>query len=65
MSNLLDFLDHAVNKLDKGDAVDVLYLDFQKAFDKVPHCRLIRKLEAIRIRGKLLKWIENWLKNRK
>ena len=35
LTNLLDFLEHAVNKLDRGDAVDVFYLDFQKAFDKV------------------------------
>jgi len=42
-----------------------IYLDFQKAFDKVPHKRLILKLKAHGIDGKLLEWIEKWLLNRK
>jgi len=40
-------------------------LDFQKAFDKVPHARLICKLKAHGISGKILTLIENWLLNRK
>ncbi|CAM4370492.1 unnamed protein product [Caretta caretta] len=48
----------------KGDPVDIVYLDFQKAFDKVPHQRLLRKLSCHGIRGKILSWIENWLKGR-
>ena len=44
--------------------VDIVFLDFQKAFDKVPHMRLIHKLRSVDIGGKLLKWIEEWLKNR-
>jgi hypothetical protein len=43
----------------------VIYLDFQKAFDKVPHKRLIARLEEIGIKGKLLKWIKEWLRGRK
>ena len=43
----------------------VIYLDFQKAFDTVPHKRLIARLEEIGITGKLLNWIEKWLKGRK
>jgi len=40
-------------------------LDFQKTFNKVPHARLICKLKAHGISGKILTWIENWLLNRK
>jgi hypothetical protein len=40
-------------KLDSGEPVDVIYLDFQKAFDNVPHERLLSKLKAIGINGKL------------
>ena len=39
--------------MDNGCPVDVLYLDFQKAFDKVPHQRLLSKLEALGITGKV------------
>ena len=45
--------------------MDVIYLDFQKAFDKVPHKRLIVRLEEIGIKGKLLSWIKEWLNGRK
>ena len=40
-------------------------LDFQKAFDKVPHRRLLGKLKSHGIDGKLLKWLEDWLSERK
>ena len=47
-------------------AIDVLYLDrYQKAFDKVPHLRLISKLQAYGIHGNLLTWIHNFLNNRR
>ena len=46
--------------------MDVIYLDFQKAFDKVPHGRLVSKLEDTHgIGGEILKWVENWLSERK
>jgi len=51
--------------LDFRYLVDILYLDFQKAFDKVPHCRLVSKLAAYGISGDVLRWIENWLSRRK
>ncbi len=43
-------MEHVAKELDKGEPVDVIYLDFQKAFDKVPHKRLLEKLRAIGIR---------------
>jgi len=45
--------------------MDVIYLDFQEAFDKVPHKQLLHKLAAHGIRGELLLWIANWLSGRK
>lgn len=65
LTNLLDFLYDVLNCYDESKAVDVIYLDFQKAFDKVPHKRLLAKLKAHGIDGSVLKWIENWLSNRK
>ncbi len=42
-----------------------MYLDFAKAFDKVPHKRLLKKLRAHRINGDLLRWVRSWLLNRR
>ena len=49
---------------DEGYAVDVLYLDSAKAFDKVPHGRLIAKCKGLGIDGKVLAWIQEWLSGR-
>ena len=42
-----------------------MYLDFSKAFDKVPHKKLIKKLEGYGIQGNVLRWIAKWLEDRK
>ena len=65
LTNLLEFFEEVTSILDGGKPVDVIYLDFAKAFDKVPHSRLIRKLQSHGIQGQVLKWIEGWLKGRK
>jgi ribonucleases P/MRP protein subunit RPP40 len=64
-SNLLCFLEKVTSQLDNGAAIDVIYLDFAKAFDTVPHKRLKKKLKAHGISGKLLRWIASWLHGRK
>jgi hypothetical protein len=64
LTNLLEFLNFVDKNIDSGDAVDVIYLDFQKAFDKVPHQRLLMKLEAYGVRGRVSKWISSWLRER-
>jgi len=53
--------------VDAGLAMDVVFLDFSKAFDKVPvpHSKLMSQLEGHSITGKILRWIENWLANRR
>jgi len=65
LTNILEFLENLTCSLDEGNAVDVVYLDFSKAFDKVPHLRLSRKLEGHGITGLCLKWIQNWLGSRR
>jgi hypothetical protein len=64
-SNLLSFLEKVTAAMDNGDSVDVIYLDFAKAFDTVPHERLKKKLKAHGIDGKLLAWIAAWLDGRR
>jgi len=54
LTNVLVVLEEVTNYTDSGYPVDVIYLDFQKAFDKVPHRRLIMKLEAHGIDGDIL-----------
>ena len=65
LTNLLVFFEFITKELDNGNNVDLVYLDFCKAFDKVPHCRLGKKLEAHGIRGEVKTWIVNWLSNRR
>ena len=64
-TNLLEFLEAVISKLDTGVPVDIAYLDFSKAFDKVPWRRLIAKVKAHSISGRVLGWITSWLSNRK
>ena len=61
LTNLFIYLEQVTSKIDKGVPVDKLYLDFAKAFDKVPHLRLIEKIVANGIGGKIFKWIKSWL----
>ena len=65
LTNLLEYLENVTKTLDNGDPLDVIYLDFAKAFDKVPHKRLISKLEAHGISGNISNWIQQWLTDRK
>ena len=61
---LLEVYDIWTESLDHGIPIDMLYLDFQKAFDSVPHLRLIEKLHNLGIDGKLLNWIHSFITNR-
>ena len=65
LTNLLTFFSSVFESVDEGHNYDVVYLDFSKAFDRVPHERLIRKVEAHGIKGDILKWIRAWLQDRK
>lgn len=61
---LLNVLDVWTEALDSGSAIDCVYLDFQKAFDKVPHKRLLGKLHSNGINNGTIKWIESFLTGR-
>ena len=63
-TNLIVFLDKLTEIVDRGKAADVFYLEFSKAFDTVPKERLLLKLQAKGIDGKVLLWIRNWLSGR-
>ena len=56
------FLEEITKWIDEGSPVNIIYLDFQKAFDKVPHQRLLLKLKA---HGSITDWIEQWLTDRR
>ena len=64
LTNLLAYLETLTTLVDEGHAVDVLYLDFAKAFDKVPHARLLAKCRGLGIGGKVVSWVEEWLTGR-
>ena len=51
--------------LEEGNNVDAVYLDFSKAFDKCDHGILLHKLKKLKIKGKLGRWIQNFLEGRK
>jgi len=61
LTNLTSFYDQVTRLVDKEKAVDVVYLDFSKAFDTVPHSILLEKLAAHGLDGSTLHWIKNWL----
>ena len=65
LTNLLCFLEEITKWVDDGSPVDVIYLDFQKAFDKVPHQRLISKLKSHGMGNSLINWIEQWLTDKR
>ena len=62
---LLQVMDAWVNIVDNGGVVDAIYCDFRKAFDTVPHKRLILALKKIGIKDPLLSWLIDYLNHRK
>ena len=65
LTNLIDFYTDLFLAHDTTKSLDIIYLDFKKAFDKVPHHKLLEKLSALGIAENVHKWIENWLCGRK
>ena len=63
-TQLLNLVHELSEKLDAGNQVDMVFLDFAKAFDTVPHQRLISKLKHYKLHPQLIQWIEDYLANR-
>ena len=64
VTQLLVYFDKCAEMVAKGKVVDSIYLDFQKAFDTVPHRRLMKKLKAYGISGSVYEWIDEYLSGR-
>ena len=64
-TNLLEFMETVIKEYDENGNMDIIYLDFAKAFDKVNKERLLQKIKANRIDQRPLNWIRNWLSGRR
>ena len=63
-TNLVEFMDFVTRSVDEGKPVDIFYLDFAKAFDKVPRKRLVKKMVAKGLEPAVVNWKKNWLTGR-
>ena len=64
LTNLM-FFEEITNWVDDGSPVNVVYVDFQKAFDKMPHQRLLLRPKSHGIGNDVINWIEKWLTHRR
>ena len=58
------FFEEITKWVDEGSSVYIIYLDFQKAFDKVPHQKLILKIKSHGMGNSIINWIDQWLIDR-
>ena len=67
LTSVPDFFAQVIDTYDTSNnkVVDLVYGDFQKAFDKVPHERLMVKVNTHGIQGDAARWIRNWLAGRR
>ena len=64
ITQLLRYRDKCIDTIVNWGVVDTIYLDFQNAFDTVPHRRLMGKLQSYDVKGRILTWIESFLTGR-
>lgn len=64
LTNLLETLEEITSCLDNGEGVDVVFLDYRKAFDSVPHKRLIHKISRYGFGETFTRWITDFLSDR-
>ncbi len=65
LMNLLNASEQWTRALDKKAGVVVIYFDFKKAFDCVPHLRMLHKLNELGICGRFHSWIQGFLTKRR
>jgi len=63
-AQLVSVVEDISHNLDQQKQIDLIFLDFCKAFDTVPHCRLLLKLSSYGIQNKTHSWIKSWLTQR-
>ncbi|CAM4373646.1 unnamed protein product [Caretta caretta] len=61
LTNLIAFYDEITDSVDEGKAVDMLFLDFSKAFDTVSHSILVSKLKKYGLDEWTIRWVQSWL----
>lgn len=64
VTQLLQVMEYLTRETDNANSIDIIYLDFRKAFDTVPHERLLHKLKSYGITGNTINWIRNFLTGR-
>ena len=64
VTQLIEVHETLTEMIDDGKSMDIIYLDFKKAFDSIPHERLLLKMKAYGITGKTLQWVRSFLSNR-
>ena len=65
MTNLFICMENWTYMLENGHPIDIIYTDFAKAFDRVPHQRLLQKLKDLGIIGNILSWVQYFLSGRR
>ncbi|EFP04241.1 hypothetical protein CRE_26624 [Caenorhabditis remanei] len=64
VSCMLTALNDWTDNIDRGNQVDIVYLDYAKAFDRVQHDLLLAKLVEVRLNPSLIRWIDSFLSER-
>ena len=64
-TSLITFYNNVAHNVDNKRNYDVIFLDFAKAFDKIPHTNLIAKLRRTNLHHSIINWILNWISGRK
>ena len=65
MTNLLTCIEIWTRMVEDAESIDIIYTDFAKAFDSVPHQRLLEKVRNFGITGNVHNWIKSFLSARK